>query len=260
MEKNLPPIIINGLNKDDDNNKEKKDNKISLVRLESPSSDNELNSILFKYNQVQIESNKNNINEIKNKNIYSHDKEIMEDSIIYFSQKLKNCNIDYQRYLHFSIFLHVINLIVWYFDMSIFHTSFNIYSILMILIIVILQTFLFKHNFETISKSIYVLIQRMIYLYLFTLILFLMNMLYIIVLKILHNSDENNFYHKKMIKYVGFSLIIFLYSFLNVTIPIILFIKLVSVKRCIKNLSAAKGEVYDTISVKDVQIINSITN
>lgn len=255
---NIKPLKINDLNKGE--GKEKAKNKNNLIRLDSPNNDNESNTILFQYNNVIIENNKDNKKEEKNKNIYSHDKEIMEDSIIYFTQKLKRNNIEYHKYLYFSIGLYFIDIIIWYFDKQMLHTSFNLYSSLLILVIVVLQAYAFKHNFESISKKIYILTQRIIVIYCFALSLFLLNMLYITFFKIIYNSGDNSHvYQKKMLNFFGFSLIIFFYIIINIVIPIILLVKLITIKRSIKNLSAAKGEVYETVNIKDSQF-NSIIN
>jgi hypothetical protein len=89
---NIKQIKINDLIKED--NKEKEKIKKTLIRLDSPINDNESNTILFTYPN---DNNKVVKNVQNNKNIYSHDKEIMEDSIIYFSQKLKKNNIEYHK-------------------------------------------------------------------------------------------------------------------------------------------------------------------
>ena len=129
------------------------------------------------------------------------------------------------------------------------------------LAISILQAFAFKHNFESISKNIYIFTQRIIYLYCVAMLFFLLNMLYITLFKIILNSGENNIiFQRRMIHFFGFSLIIFLYVIINFVIPIFVLVKLISIKRSIKNLSAAKGEVYETVKIKDSQIMNSINN
>ena len=51
---------------------------------------------------------------------------------------------------------------------------------------------------------------------------------------------------------------IFIYEAVNVIISIILSFRLISVKKGIKNLSAAKGEVYENPKIEDVQIYNSV--
>jgi hypothetical protein len=252
---NIKQIKINDLIKED--NKEKEKIKKTLIRLDSPINDNESNTILFTYPN---DNNKVVKNVQNNKNIYSHDKEIMEDSIIYFTQKLKKNNIEYHKYLYFSIGLYFIDLIISYFDKQILHTKYNLYSLIIILSIAIIQAYSFKHNFESISKEKYIFTQRIIYIYCFALILFLLNIIYIFFKIIFNQVDINNIYQKRILNFFGFSLLIFFYIIINFIIPIIVLIQLISLKRNIKNLSAAKGEVYETVKIKDSQIINSIIN
>ena len=256
MEQKIKPITFDNENKQLDKEKQKNENMI----LDSPTIDNESKLILFKYNNIPIEANEKKINE--KKDIISHDKEIMEDSIIYFTQKLKKINIEYHKYLYISIGLYLIDFIFWYIDKTILHTYFNLYSLIKISFVAIIQVYAFKHNFESISKEIYIFTQRIIYIYCFALILFILNMIYIFFFKIILNSvDINNVYQKKMLNFFCFSLIIvFFYIIINCVIPIIVLVNLISIRRNIKNLSAAKGEVYETVKIKDSQIINSIIN
>ena len=126
MDQTQIPIKISSEN-------EGKDKKGSnLPRLDSPITDNESNTILFNYsnviNQNKKEINNNQINKMENKNISSHDKEIMEDSIIYFTKKLKQNNNDYHIFLYISICLYSLDIIVWYFDKQILHTQLNSFN------------------------------------------------------------------------------------------------------------------------------------
>ena len=270
MEQNIKPIKINDEIKQEDNKDKKKLDNSSLIRLDSPVTDNESNIILFKYNNLQAELNKKNIEKDNNKNIntntninistISHDKEIMEDSIIYFNQKLKNNNIEYHKCLYISIALYFLDIIIYYFDKHILHSNYNLYSLLIMLFISIIQLYAYKHNFETISKEIYIFTQRIIYVYCLAILLFFINLLYITFFKLIFSSEKNNnVYQKKMLYFLGFSLIIFSYIIINLIIPIIVLNKLIAIKKSIKNLSAAKGEVYEAVKIKDSQI-NSIIN
>ena len=237
-----------------------KPNNNTIMRVDSPNLDNESNTILFKYNSNLIENIKESIkNQEKNKNIYSHDKEIMEDSIIYFSKKLKKNNIEYHKYLYASILIYIIDFIIWYFDKDVIHSKFNLYTLSLIFIIDSYQLYIFRQNCETISKNLYSISGKIIYIYSCIVTLFLTNMLYI-SFNILYNTGDNIyiFYHKKMFHFLALSMIIFLYIILNFTLPIIILVQLINLKGNIKNLASAKGEVYEP--VKDVKIINSIIN
>ena len=259
MEQNIKPIKINDLIKDEHKDQKKSPNN-SFMRLDSP--DNESKTILFKYNNLQPEPESNKQEKsIEKKSSISHDKEIMEDSILYFTKKLKNNNMEYQRYLYVSIGLYFIDIGICYFYKKILNTKYNLYSILIILFVSMIQAFAFRHNFNSISKKRYIFIQRIIYLYFFALIIFLLNILYIIVFKILLNPEENKYYifQIKMVDFFGITLMIFIYIIVNFIIPIIVLVKLITLKRNIKNLSSAKGEVYEAVKIRDSHI-NSIIN
>jgi hypothetical protein len=260
MDKNQVPIKITSENVE-------KDKKVSnMTRLDSPVCDNESNTILFNYsnviNQNKQEINNKQIKKTENKNNASHDKEIMEDSIIYFTKKLKQNNNDYHIFLYISICLYSLDIIVWYFDKQILHTQLNLYSLIIVLLTSISQVFAFKHNFENISKDIYICTQRIIYIYSIAVILFSLNLLYIIFYEITYNNpgDYDKTYQQRNLSFYGFSIIVFFYVIINFVFPIIVLVKLISIKTNIKKLSAAKGEVYEPARIKDVQIINSIIN
>ena len=247
-------------------NAEKSKKGSSIQRLDSPVIDNESNKILFSYNNAtnpsKQETDNKEIKKTGNKNNSSHDKEIMEDSIIYFTKKLKQNNNDYHIFLYISICLYSLDTIVWYFDKQILHTQLNLYSLIIILLTSISQVFAFKHNFENISKDIYICTQRIIYIYSVAVILFSLNLLYIVFYEITYNNsvDYDKVYQQRNLSFYGFSIIVFFYVIINFVFPIIVLVKLVSIKTNIKKLSAAKGEVYEPARIKDVQIINSIIN
>ena len=249
MEKN------NKINNESDDHKklnehehEHEENNI-LTKNRKNSIDNERNKILEKNENKSI-----NINDEKKKSSFFHDKDITEDSIIYFSNKLKQSNNNYKTFLYISIVLHIFNITIFLFSKEIFNTFFNLFSIVINLMLVIYQTYAFRHNFEIISKEIYSLTQKVIYIYLSVVILFLINFCYLTLFKFLFVKDNNNHtdYH--------LSFIIMIYLIINIIVPIVLLFRLIAVKKNIKNLSAAKGEIYESVKIEDVQVINSIIN
>ena len=246
-----------------DNNGQNNDNDIS--RKDSNGSngsnnDNESNVILKKEertnNKIEIDSPiKNENNQKRKKDNFFHDKDITEDSIIYFSNKLKKNNNVYKIYLYISIALYIIDIIIWLINNnSIFHNIFHLISILTILISVIYQAYIFKNNFETISKELYNITRKIIYIYNAIAAFFLINMLYIVYILIFDNDNKKN---KK--NFFNNPLIVFIYVVANIYIPVIHCIKLFTIKKSIKNLSAAKGEIYESAEIEEIQIINSIT-
>jgi hypothetical protein len=244
-----------------DNNGQNNENDISRKdsnESNGSNNDNESNVILKKEertnNKIEIDSPiKNDNNQKIKKDNFFHDKDITEDSIIYFSNKLKKNNNVYKIYLYISIALYIIDIIIWLINNnSILHNIFHLISILTILISVIYQAYIFKNNFETISKELYNITRKIIYIYNAIAALFLINMLYIVYILIFNKDkkNKNNFFNNP--------LIVFIYVAANIYIPIIHCIKLFTIKKSIKNLSAAKGEIYESAEIEEIQIINSI--
>ena len=236
----------------DETQKPNEDN--NLNRLDSPNTnDNETNKILEKEekNNIIEFDHSTNISKENQKKSFFHDKDITEDSIIYFSNKLKQSNNSYKISLYISILIYIFDIIIWFISENILHNYFNLFSIIIILISSLYQAFKFRHDFESISKELYNFIQKIIYIYNSIVILFLINVLYIIYFQIFKNTNNSFF---------DFPLIILSYIGINVIIPIIASFKLLSVKKSIKNLSAAKGEIYESSRYEEVQVINSVIN
>lgn len=255
MEPNIKPIKIDEIK--GESGEKKKIEKTDFIRIDSPNIDNE--SIIFKFNNISIKAS-GNIE--KEKITPSHDKEIKEDSIIYFTKKLKKNNIEYHKYLYISIFIFFTDLIIWHFDKQLFHDYINLYSLLIILLISIIQIFIFKNNFNSITKKVYVLTQRIIYLYILSIIIYLTNLAFITYFGIIyHFGKKNHIFQYPMfnLNFFNFSLIIFFYVIINLFIPIMVLVKLIEIKRNIKKISSAKGEIYETVKINDSQI-NSMVN
>ena len=233
-----------------------KNEKIELMKLDSPSIDNE--SIIFKFNNVPI---KNIVNVEKEKVSYSHDKEIKEESIIYFTQKLNKINAEYHKFLYISIIIFLTDIAIWYFDKKLFHENFNLYSLLIILGMTLLQIISFKNNFGEITKKVYVLIQRIIYLYILSIIIYLTDLAYITYFGIIHNFNKKNHifrYPMFNLTFFDFTLVLLFYILINTSIPIIVLIKSISIKGNIKKISSAKGEIYETVKINDTTINSAI--
>ena len=243
-----------------DNDEKPKPNENNLNRLDSPNiNDNETNTILEKEenihnnNIIELDNNVNINKEFQKKNFF-HDKDITEDSIIYFSNILKQNNKSYKIYLYISIIIYIIDIIIWFINDNVVHNYFNLFSIIIIFISVIYQAYIFRHNFESISKEIYNSIHKIFYIYNTILIVFLINNFYIIFYQLFNYKifiTSNIF---------DFPFLIHIYIAINFYISINFSFKLYSVKRGIKNLAAAKGEIYESSKYEEVQIINSVLN
>ena len=254
MESNIKPIKIDEIK--GESNEIKKETKSEFIRIDSPNADNE--SIYFQFNNLQ-RKNSGNSNTERERITPSHDKEIKEDSIIYFTKKLKKINIEYHKYLYISVFIFFTDIIIWYFDKQLFHEYYNLYSLLIILLVTLLQVCIFRHQFEQITKRIYISTQRIIILYIISIIIYIANLSFITYFGIIYQYGKKNHIFKYPmfnLNFFDFSLIIFFYILVNLFIPIMVLVKLIQIKRNIKKISSAKGEIYETVKIQ----INSMIN
>ena len=257
-------------NNNEKTGKSEKNNKIEVSRKDSGgNNDNESNIILEKEesgnNKIgnniehnrELDSPSKLITDNSKKDFFFHDKDITEDSIIYFSNKLKQNNKMFKFYLYISISLYTIDIIFSIINKDIiFHSFLNFFLITTILICVIYQAILFRHNFVTISKKLYESTRRIIYIYNGIAVLFLINILYIGYNLIFSKKKDKN----RKENFFDYPFVIFIYIGPNICVPIIHAIKLFNIKKSIKNLSAAKGEIYESAKIEEVQVINSIIN
>ena len=254
MSSNIVEIQDNEDNKDDNNQ-----NNINSIRKESTSIiDNETNKILEKEEHVNESTTlkeKGN-NDKDEKNIFYHDKAITEDSIIYYTNKLKLLNENYKVILYLSIILYFIDLIIFFEREKILYNIFNFIAILIILISSLHQAFSFRHDFKSISKELYLYTQKIIYIYIGIFSIFIINMLYITFSEIYKILTTKRYYIDKSLQ----NTMIIFYCFINICIPSIHLYRLISVKKGIKDLSSAKGEIYESAKFEDVEIINSVIN
>ena len=257
MKSNNEEIEINDEPNDTEEKPKEQEQENDINRSDNPNNlDNEANEILDKEenhnnNEIELHSPKNINDESKKKNFF-HDKDITEDSIIYFTNKLKQSNDTYKIFLYISIIFFITDLFIWYYDTFTFHNYYNLFSIIIILISAFHQAYIFRHNFNSISKALYDLVHKIIYVYSSILILFLVNIFILLFLEFKNENKRNNF--------MDSTIFFFNYTGINIIIPVMLDITLIFVRKSIKNLSAAKGEIYESAKIEEVQIINSVIN
>ena len=108
-------------------NSNKQENKLN--RTDSSNiNDIETNKILEKEDHINESTNlkvDRNIQKEKNNVDFFHDKDITEDSIIYFSKKLKHYNENYKFILYISILLYIIDIFIWFKSESNLHSFTN---------------------------------------------------------------------------------------------------------------------------------------
>ena len=241
----------------EENNQENKNNSVRKNSLNS--NDNETNKILDKEEHINESTNlkgdTNNQNVKENKDFY-HDKDITEDSIVYFSKKLKTYNDNYKFILYISIILYIIDLIIGLKTDDILHSFSNIIAILIILIASIHHAFIFRHNFDPISKELYIFTKKIMYIFIAIFCIYVVNVMFILIYKMSEIVKVNNTFIDKTPE----KLLIMFYCFINLFFPSLHLIRLISVKKGIKDLSSAKGEIYESSKIEDVEVIQSVIN
>ena len=244
-----------------ENDKENKNqNEDKLTRTDSPNiNDIETNKILEKEEHINESTNlkvDTNIQKEKNNKDFFHDKDITEDSIIYFSKKLKNYNEDYKFVLYISILLYIIDIFIWFKSQTNLHSFTNLLSIIIIMISSIHQAFSFRHNFESISKELYIFTKKIIYIFIAVYLIYMVNILYILISKMLEIIKINEVIVDNSFE----KIIIMIYSFFNMFIPSLNLIRLINIKKGIKDLSSSKGEIYERSKIEDIDAIQSVIN
>ena len=248
-------------NNNEKQNKENiEQNKDNIARKDSFNlNDNESNKIINKEETINESTHlklNTNIKNYKEKNDFYHDKDITEDSIIYFTNKIVIYNHNYKFILYISIILYTIDIFVYFNSEKILHSYHNLLSIILILISSLHQAFSFRHNFEQISKELYAFIKKVLFIYIIIYIIYVLNMLYILIIKLIEIVTVKYVYLNKTQE----NFIMMVYIFTNVTIPSFVLLRFRDVKKGIKDLSSAKGEVYESSKIENVEVINSVIN
>ena len=255
-------------NNTDTNNTENKEENASQDKDITPTrkdslniNDNESHKILNKEDHLSESSNLNLESktpigkETPNSEFY-HDKDITEDSIIYFTNKLQKSNKNYKFILYISVLLYIIDIFVYFKGDEFIHTYFNLVTILAILISSLHQAFSFRHDFKNISKELYAYTKKTLYLFIFIFFAYIFNMIYILFFELNDIIRTKYVYLDK----TNDNIIIMTYIFSNITIPSLHLMRFREVKKGIKDLSSAKGEVYEGGNAGDVEIINTVIN
>ena len=250
----------NETQKNENDKENKNQNEDILTRTDSPNiNDIETNKILEKEEHINESTNlkvDTNIQKEKNNKDFFHDKDITEDSIIYFSKKLKNYNEDYKFVLYISILLYIIDIFIWFKSQTNLHSFTNLLSIIIIMISSIHQAFSFRHNFESISKELYIFTKKIIYIFIAVYLIYMVNILYILISKMLEIIKINEVIVDNSFE----KIIIMIYSFFNMFIPSLNLIRLINIKKGIKDLSSSKGEIYERSKIEDIDAIQSVIN
>ena len=118
------------------------------------------------------------------------------------------------------------------------------------------QAFSFRHNFESISKELYIFTKKIIYIFIAVYLIYMVNILYILISKMLEIIKINEVIVDNSFE----KIIIMIYSFFNMFIPSLNLIRLINIKKGIKDLSSSKGEIYERSKIEDIDAIQSVIN
>ena len=258
MESNNPDN--NNIENNLDNPSQNKDT-IPTRKYSLNMNDNENHKILNKEDHINESTNlnldsKTPTGKEKSNSDFYHDKDITEDSIIYFTNKLQTANTNYKFILYISVLLYIIDIFVYFKGDENIHTFYNLITILAIFISSLHQAFSFRHDFKNISKELYTYVKKILYLFIFIYLAFLFNMLYILYYEMIDIIKTKYVYLNR----TNDNIIIMSYIFSNITISSIHLMRFREVKKSIKDLSSAKGEVYEGGNAGDVEIINTVIN
>lgn len=178
-----------------------------------------------------------------------------EESIIYSTKKLNSRFklLKYLLYCSFAIivfdFICVITIPLIFLDII------NIIALIIIFFSYLYCLFVFRHNFEIISYDIYQSTNRVIIILIICLVLFYIDMFYLLLFKILLNFENLEDIIIQTFKYIFISIILFFFYFLlNIFFPFVIFYKLMQVKDSIKELGKAHEQSYDIIPTTEIQM------
>ena len=219
-------------NQNEKNNTENNEKNNNIIKNKRQNTNNESVQIIigenYKNNPLNLISNKIK-NKKEDKNDLYQDKEVIDDNTMDFSNKLKDHNKSYQNILYFAIILYIIDIIIWFKSEKILHNFFSLFSTLMILFSNIYQAYIFRHNFEIISKELYIYVGKIIYIHLVFFVLYIVNIMYIFISKLLEMTDTKYIYENKTF----YNLKVIIYCFINICVPCIQLFALIFLKNAI---------------------------
>jgi len=219
-------------NQNEKNNTENNEKNNNIIKNKSQNTNNESVEIIiaenYKNNPLNLISNKVK-NKKKDKNDLYQDKEVVDDNTMDFSNKLKDHNKSYQNILYFAIILYIIDIIIWFKSEKILHNFYSLISTLMILFSNIYQAYIFRHNFEIISKELYIYVGKIIYIHLVFFVLYIVNIMYIFISKLLEMTETKYIYENKTF----YNLKVIIYCFINICVPCIQLFALIFLKNAI---------------------------
>ena len=181
--------------------------------------------------------------------------EIRKDSINYYTNKLQTTYNNLKKAIYASFIAILLDTLAIFFLPSIFSCTFNIISIIIIIISSILCLYSFRHNFMHVSFNIYVQSKKVLILESIILAFFYVDMFYVLLFRILLDFDKLMYlFEKSIIEIILFICLFILYLSINLSFPIFIIFKLTEIRRRIKDLGAAQGEHYDQLPDSELPV------
>jgi hypothetical protein len=174
--------------------------------------------------------------------------EIRKDSINYYTNKLQTTYNNLKKAIYASFIAILLDTLAIFFLPSIFSCTFNIISIIIIIISSILCLYSFRHNFMHVSFNIYVQSKKVLILESIILGFFYVDMFYVLLFRILLDFEKLLYlFEKSVFEIIIFICLFIFYLSINLSFPIFIIFKLTEIRRRIKDLGAAQGEHYDQL-------------
>jgi hypothetical protein len=174
--------------------------------------------------------------------------EIRKDSINYYTNKLQTTYNNLKKAIYASFIAILLDTLAIFFLPSIFSCTFNIISIIIIIISSILCLYSFRHNFMHVSFNIYVQSKKVLILESIILGFFYIDMFYVLLFRILLDFEKLLYlFEKSVFEIIIFICLFIFYLSINLSFPIFIIFKLTEIRRRIKDLGAAQGEHYDQL-------------
>lgn len=178
----------------------------------------------------------------------SHDKEIKEDSINYFTHKLQQRFRLLKQLIYLSLAIIIFDIILLILIPTVLRNAINISSLIIMTIDFLYCLHVFRHNFKIVSYYIYKSTNIVIYSLTTCLVLYYFNMFYLLLCRILLNATDISELYGDSFFAVFFGIILFFFYFLiNMSLPVIVLFKLFQVRNVVKKLGQAQGQSYDFI-------------
>ena len=168
---------------------------------------------------------------------------IIKDSLIYLSEKVKFEFFKYQKCLYICLFIYILDYIVWFVSKKHLKDLFNIFSLLVSLILSLFSIYLFKDELNFISKALNKCINKIIIINIISLIIYYINLLFIFNDKIL-KANFDGLLAKIFSNNKGLKMFYGIYLIINLLFPTLTLVYLLKVKKFLKILGIARRKYY----------------